>query len=100
MAHHSTILAPAFVAAKELTLNLQRLVHYDHTLPVYLSCDASSYGAGAVFSHKMKGQFRPVAFASCSLTSAQKNYSQIEKEALSIILDCKDSASICMVAQS
>ena len=103
MPHHSTILAPlhnplkdtawtwskveehAFVAAKELILNSQTLMHSDHTLPLYLSCHASSYGAGAVLSHKMVEQFRPVAFASCSLTSAQKKYSQIEKEAFSII---------------
>ena len=108
MPHHSTILAPlhnllkkdtpwkwskveedSFVAAKELILNSQTLVHYDHTLPLYLSCDASSYGAGAVLSHKMNGQFRPVAFASCTLTSAQKNCSQIEKEAFSVIFGLK-----------
>ena len=107
MPHHSTILAPlhnllkkdttwkwskvedAFVAAKKLILNSQTLVHYHHTLPVYLLCDASSCGAGAVLSHKMNAQFRPVAFASCSLTSAQKNYSQTEKEAFSIIFGLK-----------
>ena len=71
MPHHSTILAPlhnllkkdtpwkwskigedAFVAAKELILNSQTLVHYDRMLPLHPSCDASSYGAGAVLSHK------------------------------------------------
>ena len=76
MPHHSTILAPlhnllkkdtpwkwskveedAFVAAKDLILNSQTLVHYDHTLSLYLSCNASSYGAGAVLFHKMNGQF-------------------------------------------
>ena len=61
----------AFVAAKQyiLILNSQTLVHYDHTLPLFLSCDASSYGAGAVLSHQIDGQFRPVAFLhfdSCS----------------------------------
>ena len=97
MPDHSTILAPlhnllkkdtpwkwskvedAFVAAEELILNSQTLVPYAHTLSLYLSCDASSYGAGAVLSHKMNGQFRPVTFPSCTLTSAQKNYSQMEK---------------------
>ena len=57
MPHHSTVLAPlhqllkkgtswrwlkaeedAFVAAKQLILNSQTLVHYDHTLPLFLSC--------------------------------------------------------------
>ena len=39
----------------------------------------------------MNGQFRPVAFASCTLTSAQKNYFQIEKAAFSIIFRLKRS---------
>ena len=118
MSHQSTILAPlhnllkmdtpwkwskveedALVAAKGLILNSQILVNYDHTLPLYLSCDASSHGAGAVLSHKRNGQFRPVVFASCTLTYAQKKYSQVEKEAFSIIFGF-DSASICMVARS
>ena len=108
MPHHSTVLAPlhqllkkgtswrwlkaeedAFVAAKQLILNSQTLVHYDHTLPLFLSCDVSSYGAGAVLSHQIDGQFRPVAFASCTLTPAQQNYSQLEKEAFSIIFGLK-----------
>ena len=78
-----------FVYAKELILNSQTLVHYDDTLPPYLSCDTSSYGAGAVLSHQIDGQFRPVAFASCTLTQAQQNYSQLEKEAFSIIFGLK-----------
>ena len=79
----------AFVAAKQLILNSQTLIHYDHTLPLFLSCDASSYGAGAALSHQSDGQFRPVAFASCTLTPAQQNYSQLEKEAFSIIFGLK-----------
>ena len=35
------------------------------------------------------GNFRPVAFASCTLTEAQKNCSQIEKETFSIIFGLK-----------
>ena len=39
------------------------MVHYDETLPLVLSCDASSYGAGAVFSHVINGKHQPIAFA-------------------------------------
>ena len=55
------------------------------TWPLFHLCDASSYGAGTVLSHKIDGQFRPVTFASCTLTPAQQNYHQLEKEAFSII---------------
>ena len=108
MPHHSTVLAPlnsllkknvpwrwtktednAFMAAKNLLLNSRTLVHYDETLPLVLSCDASSYGAGAVLSHVINGKHQPIAFASCTLTETQRNYSQLEKEAFSIIFGLK-----------
>ena len=61
------------------------LVHYDDRLPLYLSCDSPSYGAGAVLSHRIKGVDRRVAFASVTLNSAQRNYSQLDKEAFAIL---------------
>ena len=64
------------------------------TLPVKLDCDASSMGIGVVLSHQMKdGTKRPIAFASRSLTKAERNYSEIEREALQVKLDC-DASSV------
>ena len=77
------------MAAKNLLLNSRTLVHYDETLPLVLSWDASSYGAGAVLSHIINGKHQPIAFASCTLTETQRNYSQLEKEAFSIIFGLK-----------
>mgnify|MGYP002804382954 CR=1 FL=1 len=88
----------AFMAAKNLLLNSRTLVHYDETLPLFLSCDASSYGVGAVLSHVINGKHQPIAFASCTLTETQKNYSQLEKEAFSIIFG-NDFISIFVVVR-
>ncbi|KAJ8894850.1 hypothetical protein PR048_000157, partial [Dryococelus australis] len=54
------------------------LVHFDPKLPLLLSCDASSYGVGAVKSHIIDNKERPVLFAPSTLTSSEQNYSQLE----------------------
>jgi transposase InsO family protein len=76
----------AFLALKQVLSSDQLLVHFDPEKPVGLSCDASSVGIGAVLFHKYPdGSERPIANASKTLSKAEKNYSQIHKEALSII---------------
>lgn len=48
------------------------------------SVDASKGALGAVLLHDKQS----VAYASASLTKSQQNYSQIEKELLSILFGC------------
>ena len=80
----------AFQEAKEAIASSKVLTHYDPELPLILECDASPYGVGAVLSHKMKdGLVRPIAFTSRSLTQAEKNYAQLDKEGLAIIVGIK-----------
>ena len=79
----------AFQKLKELA-STSVLAHYDSHLFVRLACDASAYGVGAVLSHKMPdGTEMPIVYASRSLSPAEQNYAQLEKEALSIIFGVK-----------
>lgn len=65
-------------------------MHFNDELPLVLACDASPYGLGAVLCHRMpEGEKRPVRFASRTLTKAEKNYSQLDKEALAIMFGMK-----------
>ena len=64
----------------------QVLVHFESEKDIGLSCDASDYGVADVISHRMEdGSERTVAYASRTLNSAEKNYSQTEKEAMAIV---------------
>ena len=61
------------------------LAHYDPTQPLVLSCDTSQYGVGAILSQVCDGDEKPVAYTSRTLTTAERNYSQLEKEGLALV---------------
>ena len=76
----------SFMKSKELLKSSRLLVHYDPEKDLLLACDASPYGLEVVLSHPMADNTeQPIAFASRSLTPAEKNYSQLDKEALAIV---------------
>ena len=80
----------AFDKAKTLLASSQVLVHFDPTLEIHLACNASDYGIGAVLSHLMPdGLEQPIGFVSRTLTDAEKNYSQLEKEGLACVYGIK-----------
>ena len=66
------------------------LTHYDPGRPLRLACDASPVGIGAFLSHITEdGSERPIALTSRTLTKAEVNYSQIDKEALALVWGVK-----------
>ncbi|GBL87419.1 Transposon Ty3-G Gag-Pol polyprotein [Araneus ventricosus] len=80
----------AFAAVKELLSSYSVLVPFNEKLALILTCDASLYGVGYVLSRLMPdGREAPIAYASRTLTSTEWNYSQLDKEALSIIASVK-----------
>ena len=69
----------AFKELKDRLASAEVLTHYDQGLPLKLDCDASAYGVGAVLSHTFPDwSERPIAYASRTLSAAEKNYAQIE----------------------
>ena len=78
-----------FERLKECMTSTPTLAPFKLGARTMLSADASSYGLGAVVLQQNDGDWRPVAFASRSLNSAEKMYAQIEKEALAICWACE-----------
>ena len=80
----------AFEEVKKLLKSSQLLIHFDSALLLVLACDTSPHGVGAVLSHcRGDGSEKPIAFASRTLTKAERNYLQLDKEALAIIFGIK-----------
>ena len=82
----------AFEQVKEEISKPTTLALYDPAADSKISADASSYGLGAVLLQKSGDDWRPVAFASRSMSSAEQHYAQIEKEALALTWACEKFA--------
>uniref|UniRef100_A0A8R1IES0 RNA-directed DNA polymerase n=1 Tax=Caenorhabditis japonica TaxID=281687 RepID=A0A8R1IES0_CAEJA len=73
--------AESFQKLKDVLSSDLNLTHCMPKIPIVVAADACDYGIGAVISHRFAdGTEKPIAHAARSLNSAEKNYSQIEKE--------------------
>ena len=80
----------AFNKSKEMLTSTAILTHYDSCKEIVVTCDASPYGIGAVISHVMEnGDEKPIAYTSRTLSTAEKNYAQIDKEGLTVVYGVK-----------
>ena len=74
----------AFVTIKKTLTEPTVFALYDPSAATKISADASSYGIGAVFFQKHQDHWKPVVYASCTLTETERHYAQIEKEGLAV----------------
>ena len=88
--HWSAECEDSFKRIKEVLTSTEVLAHFDPRVPLRLTCGASTIGIGAVLYHRYEdGTERPIAYASKTLTKTKQNYSQIEREALSLVYGVK-----------
>lgn len=69
---------------KDDIMNSNVLIPFELTKEIVIQCDASQSGLGCCLLQSGS----PISFASRSLTSAEQNYSQIEKEMMAILFAC------------
>ena len=80
----------SFNQTKQALVSSAILVHYDPQLPIRVAVDASAYGIGAVLLHILEDRSEhPIAYASRTLSQSEKNYAQVEKEALVLVYSAK-----------
>nr|GEV11411.1 reverse transcriptase domain-containing protein [Tanacetum cinerariifolium] len=70
--HPTTVKAPILIAP-------------DWDMPFELMCDASDFTIGAVLGQRKEKHFRPIPYASKTMTEAESNYTITEKEMLAVV---------------
>ena len=82
--------AQAFAKVKA-ELSKPTVLHlYNPQAPTEVSADASSYGLGEVLMQQSDSAWKPVAYASRSMTDTERMYALIEKEALASTWACEN----------
>nr|GEX17480.1 reverse transcriptase domain-containing protein [Tanacetum cinerariifolium] len=68
--------------------------------PFELMCDASDFAVGAVLGQRVEKHFRPIHYASKTMTQAETNYTTTEKEMLTVVYTFKKFRSYLIMNKS
>nr|GEW75331.1 reverse transcriptase domain-containing protein [Tanacetum cinerariifolium] len=75
----------AFQKLKKKLTEALILIAPDWDLPFELMCDASDFTIGAVLGQRQEKHFRPIHYASKTMTEAESHYTTTEKEMLVVV---------------
>nr|GEW72428.1 reverse transcriptase domain-containing protein [Tanacetum cinerariifolium] len=72
----------------------------DWDMPFELMCNASDFAIGAFLGQRQDKHFRPIHYASKTMTEAESNYTTIEKEMLAVVYAFEKSRSYLIMNKS
>nr|GEW06963.1 reverse transcriptase domain-containing protein [Tanacetum cinerariifolium] len=75
----------AFQTLKRKLTEAPILIAPDWDMPFELVCDASNFAIGLVLGQRQEKHFRPIHYASKTMTEAESNYTTTEKEMLAVV---------------
>nr|GFA27154.1 reverse transcriptase domain-containing protein [Tanacetum cinerariifolium] len=75
----------AFRTLKDKLTEAPILIATNWDQPFELICDASDYAVGVVLGQRIERHFRPIHYASKTMTQAETNYTTTEKEMLAVV---------------
>nr|GEU87523.1 transposon Ty3-I Gag-Pol polyprotein [Tanacetum cinerariifolium] len=90
----------AFRTLKEKLIEALILIAPNWDQPFKLTCDASDYAVGAVLGQRVEKHFRPIHYASKTMTQAETNYTTTEKEMLAVVYAFEKFRSYLIVNKS
>nr|GEU47673.1 reverse transcriptase domain-containing protein [Tanacetum cinerariifolium] len=75
----------AFQTLKRKLTEAPILIDPNWDMPFELMCDASDFAIGAVLGQHQEKHFRPIHYASKTMTEVESNYTTTEKEMLAVV---------------
>nr|GEY91901.1 reverse transcriptase domain-containing protein [Tanacetum cinerariifolium] len=83
--HFSKECVEAFQTLKRKLTETPIFIASEWDMPFELMCDASHFAIGAVLGQRQDKHFRPIHYASKTMTKAESNYTTTEKEILAVV---------------
>ncbi|GJU07490.1 reverse transcriptase domain-containing protein [Tanacetum coccineum] len=90
----------AFETLKKKLTEAPILIAPDWDLPFELMCDASDFAIGAVFEKCHERHFKPIHYASKTMTEAESHYTTTEKEMLAVVYALENFRSYLILNKS